>query len=168
MSLPVKETRLKTTRNFSPYSSAEGVTFQGPEQLSNSVFAMDFHQPKYVFLDKNHPYPNIELNFRKSVLFYQNLLVCLGRGIRMDNGPGKKVQTLFRDKLVRGGSAFSFSVGGVRKDNSSSFPTMTLQPFKVEQRVTLFWRTPRAIATISHDQLFTFSQGSPSKPKFGK
>ena len=126
MSLTVKETRLKTQRNFSPQSSAGGVTFQGPEPLSSGVFGMDFHQPNYVFLDKNHAYPNIKLYFKKSVFFYENLLVCLGSNVRMENGPGKAAQTtLFQDKLVRGSSTFFIKVDGVKKDNSSPFSAMT-------------------------------------------
>ena len=126
MSLTVKETRLQTTRNFSPQSSAGGVSFQGPDPLSSGVFGMDYHQPKYVFKDKNHPHPNITLYFKKSVFFYRNLLVCLGSNIRVDNGPGKNAQTtLFQDKLVRGSSTFFIKVDGVQKNISAPFPAMT-------------------------------------------
>lgn len=126
MSLTVKETRLKTIRHFSPFSSAGGVAFQGPEPLSSGMFGMDFHQPKYVFSDKHHPYPDITLYFKKSVFFHQNLVVCLGSNIRMDNGPGKKVQTtLFQDKLVRDANTFFVKVDDVQKSHSSPFPAMT-------------------------------------------
>ncbi|KAJ7375437.1 hypothetical protein OS493_002204 [Desmophyllum pertusum] len=114
MSLTLLQTRLKTARHFSPLSSAGGVTYQGPEMLSSGVFGMDFHQPKYQFFDKNHPHPNIKLHFKKSVFFYQNVLVCLGSNIRIENGPGIKAQN----------NAFSRqAVDGARKDSSSpSFP----------------------------------------------
>ena len=126
MSLTVKETRLKTIRHFSPFSSAGGVAFQGSERLSSGMFGMDFHQPKYVFSDKHHPYPNIKLYFKKSVFFHQDLVVCLGSNIRMENGPGKKVQTtLFQDKLVRDTNTFFVKVDGVQKRYSTPFPAMT-------------------------------------------
>ena len=126
MSLTVRETRMKTIRHFSPHSYAGGVSFQGTENLSSGVFGMDFQQPNYVFLDKNHPYPNIKLHFKKSVFFYQNLLVCLGSNIRMENGPGKNAQTtLFQDKLVRESSTFFIKVDGVEKDISVPFQAMT-------------------------------------------
>ena len=133
MSLTANERKLKTVRNYSPLSSAGGVTFQGPELFSlstlstlfNGIFGMDFHQPDYEFLNK-HTFHNIKLYFKKSVFFFQNLLVCLGSNIRMDNGTGKKVHTaLFQDKLVRGSSTFFIKVDGVQKDNSALFPAMT-------------------------------------------
>lgn len=116
MSLTLQETRLKTERNFSPLSFAGGVTFKGTESLSSGVFGMDFHQPDYDFLNENHPYRNIKLYFKKSVFFYQNLLVCLGSNIRLENGSGKIAQTtLFQDKLLRGSSPFLIKVDGVQK-----------------------------------------------------
>ncbi|KAJ7379108.1 hypothetical protein OS493_017606 [Desmophyllum pertusum] len=129
MSLTLQQARLKTARNFSPLSSAGGVTYQGPDTLSSGVFGMDFHQPKYQFFDKSHPHPNIKLHFKKSVFLYQNVLVCLGSNIRIENGPGIKAQTtLFQDKLVRGASTFSIKVDGTRKDSSSS-PFTGLKPY---------------------------------------
>ena len=53
MSLTANERKLKTVRNYSPQSSAGGVTFQGRESLSSGMFAMDFHQPDYHFLNKH-------------------------------------------------------------------------------------------------------------------
>ena len=125
MSLTASERKLKTERNYSPQSSAGGVTFQGPETFSNGMFAMDFHQPDYDFLNK-HAFANIKLYFKKSVFFYQNLLVCLGSNIRMINGPGKKVQTtIFQDKLERGSSTFFIEVDGDVKNKSTPFSAMT-------------------------------------------
>ena len=129
MSLTASERKLKTDRNYSPQSSAGGVTFQGPKSLSalsSGLFGMDFHQPDYHFLNK-HAFHNIKLYFKKSVFFFQNLLVCLGSNIRMDNGPGKKVQTtLFQDKLDRGSpGTFFIKVDGVKKNNAVLFPAMT-------------------------------------------
>ena len=120
------ETRLNHERNFSPLSSAGGVTFQGKEPISNGVFGMDFHQPNYVFSNTSHPHRNIELFFKKSVFFYQNLLVCLGSNIRLNNGLGRNAQTaLFQDKLVRGSSTFSIEVDGNPKHHTAPFTAMT-------------------------------------------
>ena len=126
ISLTLRETILERRRNFSPLSFAGGVTFKGTEALSNGAFGMDFHQPDYHFLDKNHPYSNIKLYFKKSVFFYNNLLVCLGSNIRLENGPGKKAQTtLFQDKLLRGSSSFTVAVNGIRKDCFAPFNPTT-------------------------------------------
>ena len=126
MSLTVQETRLEKERNFSPLSFAGGVAFRGTESLSSGAFGMDFHQPDYDFLDKNHPYPNIKLYFKKSVFFYQNLLVCLGSNIRLENGSAKKAQTtLFQDKLLRGSSSFFIEVDGAQKDCSAPLQSTT-------------------------------------------
>ena len=126
MTLTLQETLLKKARYFSPQSSAGGVTFKGPEPFASGVFGMDFHQPDYQFLDGNHPNPNIRLYFKKSVFFFQRVLVCLGSNIRIENGPGKKAQTtLFQDKLQRGSTLFSVKVDGVEKVSSSPIPAMT-------------------------------------------
>ncbi|KAL9951274.1 hypothetical protein ACROYT_G043912 [Oculina patagonica] len=126
ISLTLQETRLKKERIFSPLSLAGGVAFKGTETLSSGAFGMDFHQPDYEFLNKNHPYPNIKLYFKKSVFFYQNLLVCLGSNIRLENGSGKKAQTtLFQDKLLRGFSPFFIKVDGAQKGCSDPLNTTT-------------------------------------------
>lgn len=83
MPLTLKETRLEERRNFSPLSSAGGVTIKGVEIHSNVVFGMDFVQPKYEFL-YNLSHQNSTLYFKKSVFFYQNLLVCLGSDISLN------------------------------------------------------------------------------------
>ncbi|KAJ7379182.1 hypothetical protein OS493_017681 [Desmophyllum pertusum] len=122
MSLTLQQARLKKARTFSPLSSAGGVTYHGPEPLSSGVFGMDFHQPKYQFFEKNHRYPNIKLHFKKSVFFYQNVLVCLGSNIRIESGSGIKAQTtLFQDKLVRGASSFLLKWTALEKDTFISF-----------------------------------------------
>lgn len=120
MSLTLEETRVKKARYFSPRSFAGGVTFKGPEALSNGVFGMDFYQPDYQF--SHSSFPNIKLYFKKSVFFFQNVIVCLGSNIRIGNGQGKIAQTtLFQDKVQRvdtGGQmrSFSIKVDGVVKD----------------------------------------------------
>ena len=131
MSLTLAQTRLRKARNFSPLSSAGGVTYQGPEPLSSGVFGMDFHQPDYSFFERRHPHPRIKLHFKKSVFFYQNVLVCLGSNIRIENGGSTKaLTTLFQDKLVSGTS--SIKVDGVRKNSLTPFAAMT--PFSPSGR----------------------------------
>ena len=126
MTLTLEETLLRKARYFSARSSAGGVTFKGTEPLASGAFGMDFHQPDYQFLDRNHPHPNIKLHFKKSVFFFQNVIICLGSNIRIENGPGKKAQTtLFQDKLQRGSTLFSVEVDGVEKNSSSPIPAMT-------------------------------------------
>lgn len=106
MSLTLQETLLKEARHFSPRSYAGGVTFKGPEPFSDGVFGMDLHQPDYKFLHQSHSYPNIRLSFKKSVFFYQNLLVCLGSNISVQNGGDRvAITTLFQDKLQSASSA---------------------------------------------------------------
>ena len=120
------ELRLNNQRNFSPLSSAGGVTFHGKEPFSSGVFGMDFHQPNYDFSSTSHPHRNIQLFFKKSVFFYQNLLVCLGSNIGLNNGPGRNAQTtLFQDKLVRDSSTFFVEVDGNRKRHTAPFTAMT-------------------------------------------
>ena len=131
MTLTLEETLVRKARYFSARSSAGGVTFKGPESLSNGIFGMDFYQPDYQFSDSSHP--NIKLYFKKSVFFFQNVLVCLGSSIRIQNGPGKTAQTtLFQDKVRRGDTSFRVKVDGTMKDSLAELPAMTpaLNPTK--------------------------------------
>ena len=126
MNLSLYETLLKKARYFSPRSSAGGVTFKGPEPIASGLFAMDFHQPDYQFLNVSDRHRNIKLYFKKSVFFFQSVLVCLGSNIKIENGPGKEAQTtLFQDKLQRGSSTFNIEVDGVTKGMSAPFPAET-------------------------------------------
>ena len=119
MTLTLSQIRLKKARNFSPLSYAGGVTYKGPQPLSSGVFGMDFHQPEYQFFDEDHPYRKVKLHFKKSVFFFQNVLVCLGSNIKINNGGTTKAQTtLFQDKLVRGASEFSIKINDKTKGSS--------------------------------------------------
>ena len=126
MSLTLPQIRLRKARNFSPRSFAGGVSYKGTASLPSGVFGMDFHQPNYQFQEERHPHPSIKLHFKKSVFFYQNLVVCLGSNITIENGGDTKAQTtLFQDKLNRGGdSTFFIKVDDVRKDSMDQFATM--------------------------------------------
>ena len=126
MNLSLYETLLKKARYFSPRSSAGGVTFIGPEPIASGLFAMDFHQPDYQFLNVSDRHRNMKLYFKKSVFFFQSVLVCLGSNIKIENGSGKEAQTtLFQDKLQRGSSTFTIEVDGVTKGMSAPFPAET-------------------------------------------
>ena len=81
MNLALQEILLKEARHFSPLSYAGGVTFEGPEPISDGAFCVDLHQPDYQFLNRNYPHSITKLSFKKSVFFYQNLLVCLGSNL---------------------------------------------------------------------------------------
>ena len=79
-----------------------------------------------IFSSTSHPLPKIKLFFKKSVFFFQNLLVCLGSNIRLRRGRGRNAQTtLFQDKLARGSSTFSIEVDGNRKHHTTLFTAMT-------------------------------------------
>ena len=123
MNLTLQQIRLKKARNFSPRSYAGGVTYQGPEKLSSGVFGMDFHQPDYQFFDAGaHSCPDVKLHFKKSVFFFQNVLVCLGSNIKIVKGGTTMAQTtLFQDKLERGTSKFSIKIDDVTKTSSDLF-----------------------------------------------
>ncbi|XP_022779921.1 uncharacterized protein LOC111321338 [Stylophora pistillata] len=123
INMTLSQIRLREARNFSPLSYAGGVTYKGPEPLSSGVFGMDFHQPENQFIDEKHPYPKIKLHFKKSVFFFQNVLVCLGSNIKIDNGGKRTIAqtTLFQDKLIRGASKFSNVMDGPAKVTSDLF-----------------------------------------------
>ena len=60
---------------------------------------MDFQQQDFGLRNWN----NDKFQFKKSILCFENLLLCLGSNIVAQNINGKAVQTtLFQDKLVDG------------------------------------------------------------------
>lgn len=66
------------------------------EHLSNGVFAMRFRRPVYGEDSKK-----ISFSFRKSVFFYNSLIVCLGSEITASDGEPRVAQTtLFQDKML--------------------------------------------------------------------
>ena len=88
---------------------AGGLTFKGTEALGNGIFGMDFEQPDYGLTGWRN---NIKFEFNKSILFFENLLVCLGSNIIARETNGKVVQTtLLQDKLT--GSFPNIKVNGV-------------------------------------------------------
>lgn len=96
----IDELKLKKARFYNPRPLAGGVTFKGTNKLENGLFAMDFEQPNYDFKDWRK---SISFIFKKSVFFFENLLVCLGSNIWAAQTNGKSVQTtLFQDRLLDG------------------------------------------------------------------
>lgn len=119
----VDDLNLGKARFYNPRSLAGGVTFKGTRTLENGLFGMDFEQPNY---DLNDWRNDIKLYFKKSVFFFENLLVCLGSNIEAQDTNGKVVQTtLFQDKLLDGVSTSFIKVDGVQKHHSPIFPAAT-------------------------------------------
>ena len=94
--------KLPKGRFYNPKNLAGGLTFKGTSTLKNGVFGMDFEQPTYELeaADWRH---SVTFEFKKSVFFFENLLVCLGSDISASNTAGRIVQTtLFQDKITGG------------------------------------------------------------------
>ena len=110
-------------RFYNPRSLAGGLTFKGSRHLENGLFGMDFKQPQYGLKDWRK---KIEFEFKKSVFFFENLLVCLGSNILAEKTNGNIVQTtLFQDKLVDGVNSSLIKIDGVPKRYSPTFSAMT-------------------------------------------
>ena len=96
----VGDLNMKKARFYNPRRLAGGGTFKGTSTLKNGIFGMDFEQPKYD-LEAGDWRNNIQFFFKKSVFFFENLLVCLGSNIKARGILPKVVQTtLFQDKLT--------------------------------------------------------------------
>ena len=106
-----------TGRFYNKRKLAGGLTFKGTMSLKNGLFGMNFKQPEY---DVTGWRNNIKFLFKKSIFFFENLLVCLGSDIEVARSNGKVGQTtLFQDKLA---STSSFiKVDGTQKDASSNY-----------------------------------------------
>ena len=112
-------------------SLAGGVTFSGRNPYDtntlNGAFGMEFSQPPYR-LSSRSPIKNVDLKFKKSVVFHDDFLVCVGSQITtsgVTNGAQTRT-TLFQDKLT---SKFSqspsdskvFKCGSGNSKSSSSW-----------------------------------------------
>ena len=119
----IDELILRKGRFYNPSHLAGGLTFKGTMGLENGLFGMDFHQPSYTS-NASDWRSRIQLDFKKSVFFFENLLVCLGSDIVAQQTNRKLVQTtLFQDKL--GSSTSYIKVNGVEKNSSTPFSAMT-------------------------------------------
>ena len=84
---------------------------------------MDFHQPEYDLgtADWRH---RIQFDFKKSIFFFENLLICLGSNITSSDTNDKVVQTtLFQDRLISPSS--SIKVNGVEYSASTTLSVTT-------------------------------------------
>ena len=118
----VDDLKIEKARFYNPRQLAGGVTFKGTSTLKNGIFGMDFEQPKYD-LGRADWRNNIKFYFKKSVFFFENLLVCLGSNIKAKKTHGKAVQTtLFQDRLLN--TSF-IKIDGVQKNYSLTFQAMT-------------------------------------------
>ena len=121
--------KMKKGRFYNPNDLAGGLTFKGTSILENGIFGMDFEEPNYGLRDWRK---NIDFEFKKSVFFFENLLVCLGSEIAAKNNRGKIVQTtLFQDKLTE---SLFIKINGVVKGLSMSISKST--PSKQGQTFT--------------------------------
>ena len=119
----IDDLKIGKARFYNPRQLAGGVTFKGTSTLKNGIFGMDFEQPNY---DLNDWRGDIKFYFKKSVFFFENLLVCLGSNIDAQNTNGKAVQTtLFQDRLLDGLDTSFIKIDGVQKNHSPTFKAMT-------------------------------------------
>ena len=118
-------------RFYNPRSLAGGLTFKGSRNLENGLFGMDFEQPQYGLKDWRK---KITFKFKKSVFFFENVLVCLGSDISAEETNGNVVQTtLFQDKLVDAVKSL-IKIDGVPKRNSPTFSAVT--PWSLDRNYT--------------------------------
>ena len=89
-------------RFINPRKLARGLTFKGTMGLENGLFGTDFHQPNYRLKSWRS---RIQLDCKRSVFFFENLLVCLGSVIVAQQTKRKLVQTtFFQDRFRRSSS----------------------------------------------------------------
>ena len=111
---------INKARFYNRQGLAGGLTFKGTRSLENGIFGMNFRQPNYKLSGWRR---NIMFEFKKSVFFFENLLVCLGSNIKAGDTNAKVVQTtLFQDKLT---SSSHIKVNGVQKSHSDTFTAET-------------------------------------------
>ena len=97
--------RTKGDRRYNKRALAGGVTFSGRSTYSlstlNGMFGMDFRQPNYE-LPNNSPMNGVNFKFKKSVMFHDSFLVCVGSSITTSgvSNREKTYTTLFQDKVI--------------------------------------------------------------------
>lgn len=86
--------------------------------LENDLFGMNFHQPNYRMKSWRS---RIQLDYKKSILFFKNLPVYLGSVIVAKRTKRKLVQTtLFQDRPRR--SSSHIKVNGIAQTYSNPLP----------------------------------------------
>ena len=102
------ELRDKESRFYNPKSLCGAMHFQGTSKFRNGAFTMDFERPGYK--DKA-----AEFWFKKSVFFYDDLLVCIGSDIRAKWFSSRSAEvetTLFQNIAQFGGKDHSIRLNG--------------------------------------------------------
>ena len=120
--VPIEELRDRETRFYNQRSLCGAMHFQGSSQFRNGVFTMDFERPGYN--DRG-----AEFWFKKSVFFYNELLVCIGsdvRARRFSSTPAVVETTLFQNMARFGEKSHSVRSNGYeiflgRQENSRRF-----------------------------------------------
>ena len=101
----ILDLKIGDDRLFNPLKLTGGVTFSGRNPYDtntlNGVFGMMLSQPPFK-LPTNSPLQNVAFQFRKSVFFHDDFLVCVGSRITTSGvtGDRKTYTTLFQDKIV--------------------------------------------------------------------
>ncbi|KAJ7394062.1 hypothetical protein OS493_003735 [Desmophyllum pertusum] len=115
-------------RFYNKRKLAGSLTFEGTKSLKNGLFGMNFLQPEYGLASSDWR-QNIDFRFKKSVFFFENLLVCLGSDIRAQHTSGRVAQTtLFQDRLKSGVASSYIEVDGVQKNALSNYNHSTAPP----------------------------------------
>ena len=114
MDLEQMRTTGRYARHYQHSKLVGGVVLVSKDpRRANGVFAMRFRQPRY-----NSPSykSSIEFLFRKSVFFYDDLIVCLGSDISADRShPNRTQTTLFQDKRVKPSATSTIYINGAAK-----------------------------------------------------
>ena len=106
--MPVEQLKDRQTRFYNPKSLCGAMHFQGTSQFRNGVFTMDFERPSYT----DHA---AEFWFKKSVFFFDDLLVCVGSDIKARGFGVKSAQaetTLFQNLGQFGDKVYSIRSNG--------------------------------------------------------
>ncbi|CAB3991586.1 Chondroitin sulfate ABC exolyase [Paramuricea clavata] len=101
--------RIDSSHHYNPSTDAMagGVALKGSQDWDerNGVFGMNFEQPRYKVASLFSPFSSqVTFRFKKSVFFYDDLIVSLGSSIEYSGG-NKEIHTaLFQDKMAQDAS----------------------------------------------------------------
>ena len=104
--VPPRELVLKRSRFYNPEELCGAVSFQGTSRWRNGAFVMNFKRPDYGAFRKAKTDSSTQFAFKKSVFFYDELLVCLGSDVSAKRETPVEVETtlfqnigVIRDKI---------------------------------------------------------------------
>ena len=93
---------INSDRHYNPSKNAMagGVFFRGSKSRTekNGVFGMNFKQPTYD-VEPSSPFYDVNFRFKKSMYFYDDMIVSLGSGIQYNGGQYEVHTTLFQDLM---------------------------------------------------------------------